>query len=88
MPTGVVANNNKELFDGIAAATSASLHFHFFEARLRLERPVNDFSRWLGARGETRLARRIERLNPYSMTLDELKEEIVRLGRRYRNGER
>ena len=86
MATGVVANNNKELFDGIAAATTSSLHFHFFEARLRLERPVNDFSRWLSARGETRLARRIERLNPYSMTLDELKQEIVRLGRRYRNG--
>lgn len=84
MPTGVVARNNSELFNGIAAATNSSLHFHFFEARLRLERPVNDFSQWLGARGETRLARRIERLNPYSMTLDELKREIVRLGKRYR----
>ena len=86
MATGAVANNSKELFDAIAAATSASLHFHFFEARLRLERPVNDFSRWLAARGETRLATSIERLNPYSMTLDELKQEIVRLGRRSRNG--
>jgi len=84
MATGVVARNNSEFFNGIAAATNASLHFHFFEARLRLERPVNDFSQWLNARGETRLARRIERLNPYSMTLDELKNEIVRLGKRYR----
>jgi Family of unknown function (DUF5752) len=84
MATGVVARNNSELFNGIAAATNSSLHFHFFEARLRLERPVNDFSQWLAARGETRLARRIERVNPYSMTLDELKREIVRLGKRYR----
>lgn len=84
MATGVVARNNSEFFDGIAAATNASLHFHFFEARLRLERATNDFSLWLNARGETRLARRIERLNPYSMTLDELKHEIVRLGKRYR----
>ncbi len=84
MATGAVARNNREFFDGIAAASNASLHFHFFEARLRLERPVNDFSQWLNARGETRLARRIERLNPYSMTLDELKHEIVRLGKRYR----
>jgi hypothetical protein len=84
MATGFVARNKSEFFEGIAAASIASLHFHFFEARLRLERPTNDFSIWLNARGETRLARRIEGLNPYSMTLDELKQEIVRLGKRYR----
>ncbi len=84
MPTGVVARNNAEFFDGIAGVTNACLHFHFFEARLRLERPTNDFSQWLGSRGESRLARRIERLNPYAMTLDELKQEILRLGRKYR----
>jgi hypothetical protein len=73
-----------ELFANIARLSNASLHFHFFESRLRLERPTNDFSQWLNDRGETTLARRIDRLNPYSMKLDELKAEIVRLGRRYR----
>ena len=84
MPTGQVAHNVPEFFETIAQVTNACLRFHFFEARLRLERPTNDFSQWLGGLGETRLARKIDRLNPYSMTLDELKHEIVKLGRKYR----
>lgn len=84
MPTGHVAHTLPEFFDTLTHVTNASLHFHFFEARLRLERPTNDFSQWLVAVGETKLARRIDQLNPYSMTLDELRREIVRLGRKYR----
>jgi len=34
------------------------------------------------AAGETRLAWAIDRLHPYTMTLDELKDKIVRIGRR------
>jgi Family of unknown function (DUF5752) len=84
MPTGQVAHDIPEFFQIIEQVTNTCLHFHFFEARLRLERPTNDFSQWLGGLGESRLARRIDHLNPYSMTLDELKHEIVKVGRRYR----
>ena len=82
MPTGLVAHDVAEFFEQLPRVTKACLHFHFFEARLRLERPTNDFSRWLEDRGEVRLARAIERLNPYAMTLEELKHEIVKLGKR------
>ncbi|MGO4880448.1 MAG: DUF5752 family protein [Bryobacteraceae bacterium] len=84
MPTGHVANTVTEFFDTLDHVTNACLHFHFFEARLRLERPTNDFSKWLSALGEHKLAQRIDRINPYFMTLDELKHEIVKLGRKYR----
>jgi hypothetical protein len=57
-----------------------SLFFHFLEARLRLGRPSNDFSDWLAAQGEEQLAQAISALNPYEVTLDELNEEIVRVG--------
>jgi len=82
MPTGAVAQDVPEFFGQLAHVTNACLHFHFFEARLRLERPTNDFSQWLSDLGETRLARAIDKLNPYEMTLHELKGEIIRLGRR------
>lgn len=82
MPTGVVAHNVAEFFEQLAHVTNACLHFHFFEARLRLERPTNDFSQWLKDLGETRMARAIDRLNPYVMTLDELRGEIIKLRRR------
>ena len=86
MPTGVVAKDVPEFFEQLARVTNACLHFHFFEARLRLERPTNDFSQWLKDLGERRLAKAIDRLNPYVMTLDELKQEISKLGRRRRLG--
>jgi hypothetical protein len=87
MPTGLVAQDLPEFFSQIAEVSTSCIHFHFFEARLRLERPTNDFSQWLNDRGEERLARRIDRLNAYAMTLDELKAEIVKLGRRYRRSD-
>jgi len=83
MPTGLVAAGVSEFFDLLGNVTNDCLHFHFFEARLRLERPTNDFSQWLEDLGQKRLAARINSLNPYAMTLDELKHEIVKLGRRY-----
>lgn len=83
MPTGLVANNVPELFTQIEQVSASCLHFHFFEARLRLDNATNDFSQWLKIHGEEKLARKIDNLNPYAMTLDELKGEIVKLGRRY-----
>lgn len=83
MPTGLVAHDVPEFFTLVGRVTNSCLHFHFFEARLRLERPTNDFSQWLKDLGESRLARSIDRLNPYAVTLGELKEQIVRIGRRH-----
>ncbi len=82
--TGLVARDARELFEMVGHATDASLYFHFFQARLRLERPTNDFSAWLQNHGEPRLAQSIDRLNPYDVTLAELREQIVRIGRRLR----
>jgi len=80
MPTGIVANDVGEFFEKIRGVSNVSLFCHFFEARLRLERATNDFSLWLRGLGEEELARKIERLDPYAMTLDELRDEIVRAG--------
>jgi hypothetical protein len=82
LPTGMVAHDVAEFFELVGRATDSCLHFHFFEARLRLGRPTNDFSQWLTESGEPRLARALDRLNPYVMTLEEVREQVVRLGRR------
>lgn len=80
MPTGIVANNPPELFRQLERITSQSLFYHFFGARLRLGRSTNDFSAWLEARGEPLIARAIDRLDPYAVTLDELKHQIIHIG--------
>ncbi|HSB13223.1 MAG TPA: DUF5752 family protein [Bryobacteraceae bacterium] len=79
MPTGLIARDPKEFFEVLPKVTNVSLFFHFFEARLRLGRPTNDFSQWLAWRGEEILAKSIDALDPYSMTLDEFKERIIAL---------
>ncbi len=84
MPTGVVAQDAAEFFEQVGRVSNACVHFHFFESRLRLEQPTNDFSQWLKGLGETRLAKKIDKLDPYVMTLDGLKSEIVKLGRKFR----
>ncbi len=84
MPTGLAAQDVPDFFAQLEKVSTSCLYFHFFEARLRLDRPTNDFSQWLRTHGEEKLARKIDNLNPYVMTLDELRGEIVKLGRRYR----
>lgn len=57
-----------------------SLFFHFFEARLRLNRKINDFSNWIKHNfNDDELARQIEALDPYLYTMDELRDRIISL---------
>ena len=79
-PTGIVAHDVPDFFTKLPLITHASLYFHFFEARLRLGRRTSDFSRWLRDRGRHDLAEAIDGLNPYIRTLDELKQDIIRIG--------
>lgn len=88
MPTGIVASDVPDFFTKLPQITNISLYFHFFEARLRLERPTNDFSQWLYGCGEDKLARAIDKIDPYIMTLDELKGEIIELGKKYQRVKR
>jgi hypothetical protein len=80
LPTGLIADDVGDFFEKVASISHASLYFHFFEARLRLGRQTNDFSRWLTDRGRPDLASAIDGLNPYVRTLDELRRDIVQLG--------
>jgi hypothetical protein len=82
MRTGLVAHDPKEFFEVLPGVSNASLFYHFFEARLRLGRLSNDFSQWLEWRGEPGLAAAIDKMDPYAVTLDELRDDIVKLGRR------
>lgn len=79
MPTEIEAQDIPDFFAKLPLITSLSLFFHFFEARLRLERPTNDFSQWMIAQGNKELAQAIDRLDPYSVTINELKDQIISL---------
>jgi len=82
-PSGAVAHTVGQFFQYLPTISNASLYFHLFESRLRSHNKANNFSDWLSDMAEKRLARSIEKLNPYDRTLDELKARILRIGRRH-----
>jgi hypothetical protein len=80
MPTGLMAATPRDFFETMPRVSNVSLFYHFFEARLRLGRTTNDFSTWLTACGDTVRARAIDGLDPYLVSLDELRQQIVEIG--------
>lgn len=80
LPTPYRAYDLKEFADALNKVTFDSIYFHIFEARLRLGKNSNDFSRWFEqALGEKRLADDILKLDPYTYTLDKLRNTLIRL---------
>jgi hypothetical protein len=62
----------------LAVVGTSSIYFHFFEARMRLERPTDDFSAWLETSlGYASAADRIRTLDPYHYSLEGLREDIL-----------
>lgn len=83
LPTPHEAHNLKEFRDILQKVSINSIYFHIFEARLRLERGKNDFSNWLEEMGETQLAQEISRIDPYTITLEGLRRDLIQRVNRY-----
>ncbi len=73
------SGNLMEFYNIFKDISINSLYFHMFEARLRLEKPSNDFSLWLESTGENLLAKKISQFDPYTMTLNDLKNKILKI---------
>lgn len=80
LPTDYVAGDLKEFADILKKVTIESIYFHVFESRLRLEKNDNDFSNWIGTSlGNKELAIRISKLDPYTHTLEGLRNSLVEM---------
>jgi hypothetical protein len=79
-PTRHRASSLAEFGEQLRVVGAASIGFHLFEARLRVERDDNDFSRWLEDQlGERELADAIRRLDPYTITTEGLRQRLLGL---------
>ncbi len=79
-PTRHRASSLAEFAEQLRGVGAASIGFHLFEARLRVERDDNDFSRWLEDQlGERELADAIRRLDPYTITTEGLRQRLLGL---------
>ncbi len=79
IPTPYVAHTVEEFLDIIPKLSIYSLYFHVFEARMRLRNTENDFSRWLRDSGHITMADKLSRLDPYTMTMEGLREKIIKV---------
>ena len=77
-PAGYQAANLEEFADCVSQISISSIYFHMFEARLRLERPTNDFSNWLAASlGEEQVAIKLAQIDPYTQTGEGIRRAIL-----------
>jgi Family of unknown function (DUF5752) len=80
IPTTFVAHTMHEFAEGIRSVSVHSIHHHFIEARLRIKLMSNDFSQWLHEdMGLTATARALNQIDIYTGTLEDVREQIVRI---------
>lgn len=79
LPLPYIAHNLTEFAEMIRKVSIHSLYFHMFEARMRLGVLDNDFSQWFRGIGEEKLADEVSRLDPYNITLENLRRKITRM---------
>jgi Family of unknown function (DUF5752) len=80
LPTTVVARTMHEFTEGLRRVSVHSIHHHFIEARLRIKLMSNDFSQWLHEDvGLTDTARALNRIDIYTVTLEDVRNQIIRI---------
>lgn len=83
--TGKKANNIKEFCEILKTIDINSIYFHVFEARMRLKSDENDFQAWLASNGAEEAAKKFANLDPYNMTLENLRKHMLKILERYVN---
>jgi septum formation topological specificity factor MinE len=83
LPTPYVAHTLTDLKNILKLVSIHSLYYHIFDAHLRVGQGENDFSIFLKKLGLTKLAEEITRLDPYTQTLEGLKQKLIGLVEKY-----
>ncbi len=80
IPTGVKVANLAEFGHGLERVSLSSIAYHMFDARLRLEKGDNDFSRWIEqSLGDRQLADSFRKIDPYTFTQEGLRRRLLNL---------
>jgi hypothetical protein len=75
---GIMARNLAEFLTAMRYIDTASIYWHFYEARVRLGGGIDDFSKWIeDTFGKKELANRIRAIDPFMHTLEEIKRHII-----------
>ncbi|MBK7256770.1 MAG: hypothetical protein IPI01_02905 [Ignavibacteriae bacterium] len=77
LQTPLFAHTLSEFAEHLAHVSVASLYYHVFDARLRLDNGENDFSQWFRSQSLSTLADAVLRLDPYTCTLEGLRKRLL-----------
>lgn len=78
LDTGYEAADLSSFREALGRVNPSVLYYHFFQARIRLHRPSDDFSIWIeDCLGLGEAAARIRRLDPHLLTLEELRRALL-----------
>ncbi|OGW52236.1 MAG: hypothetical protein A2Y81_04570 [Nitrospirae bacterium RBG_13_43_8] len=77
-PVGIRARNLAEFLTAIKYIDAGSIYYHFYEARIRLGKGIDDFSRWIeDVFGKKELVERIRAIDPFMYTIKRIRAHIV-----------
>ncbi|HVN18776.1 MAG TPA: DUF5752 family protein [Dongiaceae bacterium] len=80
LPTAFCPDTLPGFLNGINQVSVHSIHHHFIEARLRIQRMSNDFSQWLEEEvGLNDVADAIEKIDIYANTMEGVRRQIARI---------
>lgn len=78
LPSLLEAHTLEDFREGLIHLSNMSFHYHFLVSRLRLQLSTNDFSQWFAKElGLETLARRTNRIDIYTNTLDSAKNRLL-----------
>jgi hypothetical protein len=75
--TGYRTDNLKDFLEILRVVDINSIYFHIFEAKMRLKKEMNDFQSWLIEIGRKDLSDKLSNLDPYNITLENLRKKII-----------
>ncbi|MBI5025332.1 MAG: hypothetical protein HZC12_01105 [Nitrospirae bacterium] len=77
-PTNVIANNLAEFLVAIRHIDAGSIYFHFYEARMRLGKEADDFTRWIeDTLGKKELASEIRNIDLFMFSIEGIRNHIA-----------
>jgi hypothetical protein len=78
IPTGIEVETFEDFLAALEEVDVSVIYFHVFEAQLRMGKRESDFAIWLEtAVGQKELADRLNNIDPYLLSLEELRAQII-----------
>lgn len=77
-PSGIKARNLAEFLMAIKYLDASSIYYHFFEARTRLRKESDDFSKWINeVMKAPEIAEKLRNIDPFMSNLEGIREQIT-----------